>query len=45
MNTPEHPEPADKPPIMGTWRNLYALVLFTWALLVLVFFLITRAYA
>ena len=45
MSAPELPDPTDKPPILGSWRNLYALVLVTWALLVLVFFLITRAYA
>jgi len=36
--------PSDPPPILGSWRNLYAAVLGNLALLVLLFWWITRVY-
>lgn len=38
--TPEEP-----PPLLGTWRNLYAAVLGNLALLVLAFWLLTRTFS
>jgi hypothetical protein len=35
----------DKPPIGGSWRNLYAAVLLTLALLIVLFTIFTRAFA
>lgn len=41
----KNPESLDeKPPVLGSWRNIYAVVLGTLALVVTVFWLITRAY-
>jgi hypothetical protein len=39
------PELDDAPPLLGSWRNIYLLVLGTLALLVAVFSAITWAYA
>lgn len=39
MTTDEEP-----PPILGSWRNLYVLVLGTFALMVLVLWLVTQVY-
>ncbi|HEY0094205.1 MAG TPA: hypothetical protein VGB96_07775 [Archangium sp.] len=39
------PELDDAPPLLGSWRNIYTLVLGTLALLVALFWAITRAYA
>ncbi|HLM47639.1 MAG TPA: hypothetical protein VK458_27490 [Myxococcaceae bacterium] len=39
------PELDDAPPLLGSWRNIYLLVLGNLALLVALFWAITRAYA
>ena len=39
--TPEE----EPPPLLGSWRNLYLLVLGNFALLVLLFWLLTRTYS
>ena len=39
------PEMNDAPPVLGSWRNIYLLVLGNLALLVALFWAITRAYA
>jgi hypothetical protein len=39
------PEMDDKPPILGSWRNIYALVIGTLVVIIIVGALITRAYA
>jgi hypothetical protein len=54
-SSPNAPEPAagpgsrpeldDVPPVLGTWRNIYLCVLGTLALLVALFWALTRAYA
>ncbi len=44
MAEPTPPQPPEQPPILGTWRNLYALVLGTWVALVVVFWIITQVY-
>ncbi len=41
--TPEDPIDAP-PPVLGRWRNLYLVVLGNLALLVVAFWLFTRAY-
>jgi hypothetical protein len=35
----------EPPPLLGSWRNLYAAVLANLALVVLVLWLLTRAYS
>lgn len=35
----------EPPPILGSWRNLYAVVLGTFAAMVLVLWWLTRAYS
>jgi hypothetical protein len=52
-NTPESPEPApasrpeldDAPPLLGSWRNIYLLLLGTLALLVALFWALTWIYS
>jgi len=44
-DSPERPELDDVPPLLGSWRNIYLLVLGTLALLVALFWALTRAYA
>jgi hypothetical protein len=39
------PELEDAPPILGSWRNIYLFVLGILALLVALFWALTRAYA
>ena len=39
------PELDDAPPLLGSWRNIYLLVLGILALLIALFWAITRAYA
>ncbi|WP_331102345.1 hypothetical protein [Archangium sp.] len=39
------PELDDAPPVLGSWRNIYLFVLGTLALLIALFWAITRAYA
>jgi hypothetical protein len=41
----ERPELDDVPPLLGSWRNIYLLVLGTLALLVALFWALTRVYA
>jgi hypothetical protein len=43
--SPERPELDDVPPLLGSWRNIYLLVLGSLALLVALFWALTRAYA
>jgi hypothetical protein len=38
----DHPPHDDPPPLLGSWRNLYWLVLGELAALVLLFFALTR---
>ncbi len=40
----ERPELDDAPPLLGSWRNIYLLVLGTLALLIALFWALTRAY-
>ena len=35
---------SDAPPVLGTWRRLHAAVLFVLGLLILIFYLITKAF-
>jgi hypothetical protein len=35
----------DKPPILGTWRNLYALVIFVLAIYISLLYWFTKAFA
>lgn len=39
------PEMADTPPILGSWRNVYAVTLGTLAVLIALFWLLTEVYA
>jgi len=39
------PELSSEPPVLGSWRNIYLFVLGTLALLVALFWALTRAYA
>ena len=39
------PELDDVPPVLGSWRNIYLFVLGTLAVLVALFWALTRAYA
>ena len=47
MTTPPKPRPEldDVPPLLGSWRNIYFVVLGTLFALVLLFWLLTRAHA
>ncbi|WP_187270173.1 hypothetical protein [Pontibacter qinzhouensis] len=36
---------ADRPPILGSWKRIYALVLGNLVATILIFYLITRFYA
>lgn len=45
MSQPERPELEDAPPVLGSWRNVYAVVLGTLAVLVALFWALSRAYA
>jgi hypothetical protein len=38
-------DPEDPPPILGSWRNLYALVLAVLAFDIFLLYLFTRAFA
>ena len=42
---PPRPELDDVPPLLGSWRNIYFVVLGTFAVLVLLFWLLTSVYA
>jgi hypothetical protein len=35
----------EKPPILGTWKNLYALVIITLIVLIVVFYFITKTFS
>lgn len=39
------PELDDAPPLLGSWRNIYLLVLGTFVLLVALFWVLTEAYS
>ncbi len=39
------PELEDAPPLLGSWRNIYLVVLGTLAALVVLFWLMTEAYS
>ncbi|MFP2932102.1 hypothetical protein ACLESO_44450 [Pyxidicoccus sp. 3LG] len=39
------PELDDAPPLLGTWRNIYLVVLGTFALFVALFWVLTEAYS
>jgi hypothetical protein len=39
------PEAEDTPPIMGTWRRFYWLVMILHAIFILLFYLITKRYS
>lgn len=48
MRETAHPTPEDgeeKPPIGGSWRVLYAVVIGNLALLILLFYMFTRAFS
>lgn len=45
MSQAPRPEMDDAPPLLGSWRNLYAATLGTLAVLVLLFWLLTEACA
>ena len=40
--TPERDEPEAPPPILGSWRNVYTLVLSVLAVLIVLFYALTR---
>jgi len=40
--TPERDEPDAAPPILGSWCNVYALVVSVLALLIVLFYALTR---
>lgn len=42
---PHRPELDDAPPVLGSWRNIYLFVVGTLAVLVVLFWALTRAYA
>lgn len=42
MNKPQEKE--ENPPILGTWRNVYALVIGTLVVLMFLFYLFTQHY-
>jgi len=37
--------PDEKPPILGTWKNMYALVIGVLIVLIVVFYLLTKAFS
>ena len=40
--TPEHDEPLEPPPLLRSWRNVYALVVVVLAVLIALFYALTR---
>lgn len=40
--TPERNDRSEPPPLLGSWRNVYALVLAVLAVLIALFYLLTR---
>ena len=41
----KRPELSDAPPVLGSWRNIYLFVLGASALLIALFWALTRAYS
>ena len=39
---PERDEPGAPPPVLGAWRNVYALVVLELAILIALFYALTR---
>ena len=40
--TPEHGDPIDGPPLFGSWRNVYLLIVVVLAVLIALFYALTR---
>jgi hypothetical protein len=40
--TPEHDDPLEPPPVLGSWRHVYALVVAVLAILIALFYALTR---
>lgn len=40
--TPERDDPLEPPPLLGSWRNVYALVIGVLAVLIALFYALTR---
>ena len=40
----ESPADDDKPPVLGSWRNIYAFVLALHVVLILLFYVFSQAY-
>lgn len=46
MSDPEVPHPDDEtPPILGSWKNIYTVVLVLHVVLIILFYLFSNAYA
>jgi hypothetical protein len=45
VSAPARPELDDKPPILGSWRNLYLLVFGVLVVLIVFFTVLTQVYA
>jgi len=45
--SPNQPIPStdDEPPVLGSWRNIYTFVLALHVVLIILFYLFSRAYA
>ena len=41
----DRPELDDRPPILGSWRNIYAVVIGTLIALIVAFTIVTKVYA
>jgi hypothetical protein len=44
MTDPDRPELEDAPPVLGSWRNVYGVVLGTLVVLVALFWALAKAY-
>jgi hypothetical protein len=44
MTDPQRPEFEDAPPVLGSWRNVYGVVLGTLAAVVVLFWALSQAY-
>jgi len=40
--TPEHDDLPEPPPVLGSWRNVYALIVLVLAVLIALFYALTR---
>ncbi len=40
--TPEGDDPEEPPPLLGSWRNVYALIVVVLAVLIALFYALTR---